>query len=426
MDKQTKQSVTQIASSVNNLEKRMKNLSSSTNKGSSRTRKRARRRQRQKNDIPGPGAPSMNYSPSNGSMVMSKAADTGLRRIRSLPRKGLTDDGIAFLKCAFAPPDFQASSIGGIPDDFRSLSLVRRHRFVQSVALSAAVDYYILLLPVPGVAFYTATVAAGTPILNVTPFNPIYYSDFQSMFGLLPSTTADTVTKYRFVSNHFELIPTVNQMTWSGTIQCWKLPITLEIRTGVTTSTADLYSIEGLSGCNSVLANQYSGPFIMGAYTACYNANGTFPFSTILETLGNVPSTIGAADFGQLTSQLGFGFPGLDNNFESMLIKISSITANESCLIKTWACVEYQANPNNALYEFSSLSPVDPLAIELYRSVISELPVGVPFEDNESFWLRVLSIVNRLSGVGSLLPGAYGMASRGVNLLSSAGLTFLR
>jgi hypothetical protein len=302
--------------------------------------------------------------------------------------------------------------------------LTRKHRYVAPITLSATVDYYFILAPVPGVSYFLATTVAGTAPIAGTVWNAVYYADAAGMFGSL-TQAADNVTKFRFVSNHIEVIPTVNQMTWSGNIQAWKIPLTLVDRQGGAT-TADSWSISGLQSVNSTLQSAYTGPFIMGLYSACYNANGTFPFSQIVENVSTVPTVVGAADFGVLTATGGLCFPGLDNQFESMVIKISGITANETALIKTWACVEYQVNASSTLYEFQSLSPCDPISIELYREIISNLPVGVSFEDNENFWNRVLTIIREITGVAGLIPGPYGMLARGANLLSSGALSLLR
>jgi len=353
--------------------------------------------------------------------VAPGATDTGLRRLRLTPRDRLSDAGISFLKCAFAPPDFSGTSLVGVPDDFRGLSLVKKHRYVAPISFSV-LDYYILLLPVPGIAYFQATTVAGVAPVAATVWTGVNYSDFASLFGVAATAAADVVTKYRFVSNHIEIIPTVNQMTWSGNIQAWKIPVTIAPRVGGA-NPSDIYSITGLNSVNSSQSNQYSGPFWSGVYSGCYSANSSFIFQPIMEAVGGIPNTLGGADFGTLNGTTGF--PGLDNEFESLVIKISGITAVQSALIKCWACVEYQANAGSALYSFSAMSPCDKVAVELYRQIITDLPVGVPFEDNEGFWTRVLQIINQITGAGAILPGPYGMASRGLNLLSGAGLQFL-
>lgn len=356
-------------------------------------------------------------------MVMSKSVDTGLRRLRRTPRAGLSDAGLAFLKCAFAPPDFLGSSVGGVPDDFRGVSLVRKHRYVNTVNLTNAADYYYLLLPTPGYAYFFATTAPTVAPTSATVWTGVAYTDYSQMFGASRNDTANQVQRFRHISNHIEIIPTVNSMTWSGTIQAWKIPIQVQTRpNGVV---GDTMMVTGLEGSVSTLANQYSGPFINGLYAGCYGSNPQFTFTSILENIVSVPTTITASDWGQLSTS-NVGFPGFDNGFESLLVKITGVTANEPFLMKTWSCVEYQCSPNSTLYEFQNLSPCDPLAISLYREIILELPVGVPFEENDSFWERVLRIINTLTTAGGMLPGSVGMASRGLSLLSGAGLSLFR
>jgi hypothetical protein len=222
-------------------------------------------------------------------------------------------------------------------------------------------------------------------------------------------------------------------MVWSGNIQAFKIPVQFIDRPPSVPTTGDIrdqYAITGLDGSNGgSMSNMYTGQFIMGLYTACYSSNPDFLFTSILENFVSptMPLSVGNSDFGQLNfGATGAGaFPGLDNGFESMCIKISGVSATESCIIKTWACVEYQVLPTSVLYAFIALSPCDELAMKLYREIILELPVGVPFDQNDGFWKRVLGIINTITGAGSYLPGPYGLASRGLNLLGRAGQSFL-
>jgi hypothetical protein len=409
--------VAQLAATVSSLSKKVGEMNISK-KPSKSARKRSARKARksfQSKDN------SMAFQPKLMPVVPG-ATDTGLRRLRLAPRSGLSDSGISFLKCAFAPPDFQATSVNGVPDDYRSVSLTRKHRLVGPVSFTALTDYYILLLPTPGIAYWVATTVSGVAPVAATTWTGVNYADFATMFGS-SGTAADQVTKFRFISNHIEIIPTVNQMVWSGNIQAWKIPVTIGERLGGANFN-DTQAPLGLAGVLSTLANQFSGPYISGIYSACYSANSSFIFQSIQEGITTLPNTLNAADFGGLASTNGF--PGLDNEFESLVIKISGVTATETALIKTWSCVEYQVSPNSVLYEFQSFSSSDKLAMELYREIICNLPVGVPYDMNDTFWQRVLNIISQISGVTSLLPGPYGLASRGVNMISNAGLQFLK
>lgn len=352
------------------------------------------------------------------------SSDTGLKRLSrmNVGNMKVSHAGKCFLQCAFSPPDFAQVAVEGIPDDYQSQSLVKKHRSVHTVQLTADRDVYILLLPVPGFTHFTASRDKGKPISASDVFIGTQYSDYVQMFGRTVEDGADrTVSKFRFISNHIEIIPTVNSMSWTGSIQCWKLPITVSVRPG---GEGEVLTIGGLEGVNSEIANQYTGPFINGLYSACYSSNCIFDFTNIMNNLIKIPQVlaIDKGDFASIWSPVADPprtIPGFDNGFESLVIKISGVTAAESFILKTWACVEYQAVPDNIVYEFSSLSPHDPLAIELYRKVINELPVGVPYVQNESFWQRVLGIIRGITGTLSVIPGPIGMISAGVNQIVS-------
>jgi len=360
-------------------------------------------------------------------MVMSQAADTGLRRLNRVPAAGLTNPGVAFLKCAFAPPDFSGTSVQGVPDSFRGLSLTQKHRFVGSFPFAKTTDVYFFLFPIPGYAYGFIQKPAGIDLVASDVITLVAYSDRASFFGANSTVTADNVSKYRFVSNHFEIIPTINQMSWSGQIQTWKIPARLEIRAAPVTTVGtyfNYYTIVGLNGANlqsSSYANEFSGPFISGCYTAAYNINCNFDFSSVLENQIALPSSTAPSDFLQITSGT-YGIAGFDNNFDTVVCKISGVTTDQTALIKTWACVEYSALPTSVLYGFQGLASTDLVALNLYREIINGLPIAVPFAENENFWTRVLQIIRNISGMSAFIPGPIGLASRGVNMLSSAGL----
>jgi hypothetical protein len=348
------------------------------------------------------------------------SSDTAMRRmarVKMAPGEKLTQQGLSFLKCAFAPPDFAGSDLAGVPDDFHGVSLVKKHRLVNSQTFAANVDYYYLLLPSPGISFWYATVTAGSPITATTVFTGIGYSDFFTMFGGA-GNNADIVTKFRYVSNHFELIPTVNQMNWTGNIQVFRFPLDTVMRDAG--SDIDTLTVTGLQCLNSTNSMQYTGSFNMGVYTAAYNTGTKFDFQPIMENRTLIPHSIAlGTDFGQLTYVNGI--PGIDGQFDSLCIKITGIGANtqNSAIFKTWSCVEYQVVPGNLLYEFATMSPTDAVAMKFYRSIIADLPIGVPFYDNASFWQRILQLIKQISGGLSILPGPVGMISGGVNSIAS-------
>lgn len=339
-----------------------------------------------------------------------------------LPRN-LSQDGMAFLKCAFAPPDFAYNAVSGAPDDYEGSSLVKKHRFVSSLTVPANTDRYIILLPTPGYAYWQLDLAAGTaPNLTNAIFKGAPYSDFNTMFqpGAIGVGSDDVVDRFRYVSNHIELVPTVNATSWTGSIQVWKGPVNLITRPGTNVS-YDSKSVSGLQSSTATNANQYTAPFNMGAYSGAYNSGAKFDFTQITSYTANVPNVIELGDFGQLTPLSSAGgaatFTGMDNNFESVFIKISGVGANttNSYVLKTWACVEYQVVTGSSLYEYQTLSPCDPLAMKLYREIIKQLPIGVSYLDNDTFWERVLGIIRMISGGMSFIPGPVGAIAGGIN-----------
>jgi hypothetical protein len=408
------------------------------NKSASFTSKSAKRRMRSQKAKPSIYTTSnsgMNMGPmvqprGTAPIVGSTAYNRTIKSMVRGSRAAISEDGMSFLKCAFAPPDFANSNVRGVPDEYQGKSLTKKHRLVTSQAFSSAsTDYYFLVLPTPGYAYWTATVASGTPVLNTTVFTGVPFSDCATLFnsgGIAGNSTADIVDKFRYVSNHFELVPTANQMTWSGNVQAWKFPSALFIRQNNLTSGAEagnLWSVSGFQSLNATNADQYTGPFNLGVYAGAYNTGAKFDFSQIVEYVTSVPSTAYPllGDFGQLVATTN-GFTGFDNQFESLVVKVTGMGTNvgNTAIIKSWSCVEYQVLPGNGYYEFQSNSPCDIVALDLYRKIINQLPPGVSFVDNEGFWQRVLQIIRQISGGMSVIPGPYGMAASGVNRISNA------
>lgn len=350
------------------------------------------------------------------------------RRIEQVIKRysgSLSKSGMSFLKCAFAPPDFAVEDVRGVPDEFNGLSLIKRHRLVFPFNFNVAnTDYYFILAPIPGYAFFYWSGTAGTPPSNTSQWIGITYADSATLFAS-PSTAADVVSDFRYVSNHIEFIPTVNQMQWSGSLQVMRAKLSMAIRSSQGTTGAEASNIISVNGINAVQnfgnASQYTAPLINGLYAAAYNTNSNFAFSQVQEELPSIPTTlqIGWGDYGQLMGSGSIPTPGLDNNFDSIMIKVSSMGTNttNSVIIKTWACVEYKVVTGAILYEYQTLSPTDELAMKYYRRIVSQLPTGVGYMDNEGFWERVLKIIKTITKTGSFLPGPYGAVAQGADMI---------
>lgn len=364
------------------------------------------------------------YSP--GPMMQSApSVDTAIRAATRRIKGSLTEQGASFLKCAFAPPDFASNNVGGVPDEFAGLSLVKRHKFVGNLTSlsTASTDTYVILAPVPGIAYYYLATSAGAALTSTSSFAAVPYADFTTLFSG-SSTASDVVNEFRFMSNHIEIIPTVNQMQWTGSIQVMRCKISIVSRANSATTGAEANSILSVSGLNAVtnfgIGQQYTGPFFNGMYTGAYCSSPTFNFSQIIENQSAMPNVLYASDWGQLNNG-SIAFPGLDNNFDSILIKFSGMgtNVNNSALIKTWACVEYKVVTGALLYEYQTMSPTDEYAIKLYREIIKNLPIAVTYMENEGFWTRVLSIIKRASGSLAMLPGPYGGIAGGVHMITT-------
>jgi hypothetical protein len=329
----------------------------------------------------------------------------------------MTQEGMSFLKCAFAPPDFTDTGIKGIPDTFRGLSLLKKHRLTTTIQFPNAQDYYILLLPTPGYAYWYCTTSADVAPVFTQAFTGVPYSDFTSLFGNTLYSASDVVKEFRMVSNHLELKTTTNQMQWSGSITSFKFPATL-IQRPNTADLSDIYTISGLDSILSNKANIFCDAFEKGVFTGCYNQSPEFLFSGIFPALQYpfIPhTTLANIDWGQLGGISNI--PGFQNDFECSLIKISGVTGAQSAILQTWACIEYKCDTSSSVYDYQTFSPQeDCMALRAYREIILSLPVAVTASQNADMWARVLNIIRSITSAGSYLPGPYGLLSSGVNI----------
>lgn len=407
-------------------------VAQATNQPSARTLRNRRRNANRKNasrvqtGIPA-GEPyisksliPMSFIPPSMSLGQSSALrsmNSGLRR--TLRNAKVSADGLAFLKCAFAPPDFAASSVRGVPDEFEGKSLTKKHRYTATFDNAGGRDTYILILPTPGIAYYFANVASGTNLNAATQWGAIPYGDSLTLFPSQADST-NNVTKFRYVSQHVELVPTVNAMQWSGSITSWKINPQVVDRTQLVALTDGIRTVTGLNQTLGALtAEAYSGPVVNGIFAGVYSASSEFLFSQVFDSQGSLPLNLLASDFQQLVAPGNFGIPGFDNGFESLCIKITNSGAANTFVMRNYACVEYIVSPTSGLYEYQSVSCSDPIALALYKQIIKELPIGVHYMDNENFWRRVLNIIRMISGSLAVLPGPYGAMAGGVNAIST-------
>lgn len=359
--------------------------------------------------------------------IFTGANATAYNRLRSVmnnttrgnaPR--LTPAGMSFLKCAFAPPDFNLTGVTGIPDDSGSKTLLKKHRYTGTLQAIGGATTYLLLAPMPGVAFWSCQTSGS--ISSVTTLSSTRFSDTTALFGAQGDYNRDqTFNAFRYVSNHIKLQCLNNMTNFAGSLQVFRINLReVETRIDQTTNVAIKTSFSGLESANTTFSpSMYTSSVIDGVFTGAYSSDGKFTFSNICPSSPNLPLTVNttAGDFGQLLSD----YSGMDNNFETTVIKITVPlgAADQNFIVNTWACVDYRVLENNALNSYTTISPdKDELALNTYRKVKMMLPVAVKAADNDTFWERVLKLITTISGGLSFVPGPYGMVAGGVNSIA--------
>lgn len=335
------------------------------------------------------------------------------------PAVEITPAGLAYMKCVTSPNDFEIDQFQGIPDEYDGRTISKRHTSLNTLPTpTAATDFYIVLMPTPGVAFWY-----GTRTINTTAsltLTPVLYSDSATIFPT--AHESEIVNGFRYASNVVEIVPTVNSMSWGGAIEVWKANLLGGLGTVGATGTAT-YNIAGFETLNS-LKPQSVLPFNHGCYsvTTCCNAENMFT-----PILSNSPSADIVCPLSTGTAvTLGGGgnFTGMGCQ-ESVIIRLPYSTASNTAMVRTWACVEYTLSTTSILYDYSHMSPsCDRAALALVRQFIHENPTAIPYYDNDSFWKNFLGWVHRVSGVIKIVPGITGEIAGVANLVSKIALDY--
>lgn len=340
----------------------------------------------------------------------------------------LSENGLAFLKCAFASPDFSVDPGKGIPDQFHGRTLAIKDCVTNSIEFTAGVDTYILVAPVPGYAYFvgrSASVGAAAPIA----FTGVPFPTFTTNFGD-GTDTSNKFSKFRYASLAAGIYPTSNYMQFSGSIQCWRLDLNLaeSLRGAVTgvgppVTSEDFVQkrIQGMQGITPLAPrDNYSESFIKGAYTFGFDKSQDFEWQDFVSSTAFIESnnlaTANRLEWDGTSRLTGLG------NVNTILYKVSTPTgAVNTAMLRVWNCIELQPDTNSGLFQFSGVSPAhDPIAMELYSNMKMKFPVAVPCVDNSKFWEGVLRMIRTVSQAGSFVPGPFGMISSGVNTITSA------
>jgi len=342
----------------------------------------------------------------------------------------LTAPGLNFLKCAFASPDFNADPGQGIPDRYEGKVLTRKDVLTASVNFTENTDTFILVAPVPGVAYLSCEVPAGTFPTATDTFTAVPYPGFSSLFGSAASARATNVSGFRYASMNFGIYPTSNMMQFAGSITVWKAPIKLstnQFPLATTPPTSQLiHSLVGLESAQAVGPDNFTTSFINGMYAQSASNEPDFEFSPILEGVQKMPPVnVTVAESGQpfsvtAGSETTCGITGW-GDMDTIIVRVSSgTTAVNSAIIKSWACLEYRPNAQSAFYQFGHDSPpLDTVALDEYRCIIKELPVAVIAAENAHMWDRIKAMLRGGLDLASKIPGPVGMTATGISGISS-------
>lgn len=323
--------------------------------------------------------------------------------------------GQSFLKATLSPPDAPVGEFVGIPDNYDGKVLCKTFTSVTSIpTFTAGRDAFLVSLPIPGYSYFY-----GESIAGVVALTGVQSDDFATLFPQNYET--DNFAQFRFAGMGFEVIPTVNAMTWTGSVQVFRGPVTIsQAPQSTTTSTT---TIGGLAPLIYSSKPEAVHPFNMGCYCASRPSDVNFPMHPVLT--GALNSEIAVSPFGvakavTIQGVAGQVIPGL-GTMEAIVYKIPGYSATGNVgTIRTWANVEFTVSSASVYYEFARISPPeDQLALALARRAYTELMLCVPFYENDGTWERIWSWVKRAAGMMSFIPGPVGEIASGFSMAAT-------
>jgi len=156
---------------------------------------------------------------------MQKVIPNNRRRVRNRGnrRPPISREGVNFLKCAFASPDFGIDPGQGIPDNFHGNVVSIKDCSSVPLTFDATKDTYILKAPVPGVAYFVGVADPGTQCIE---WDAVYYPTYDVNFGDGTLRT-NNYTQYRYSSASMGLYSTSNFMQFQGAVQAWRVDLNM-------------------------------------------------------------------------------------------------------------------------------------------------------------------------------------------------------
>lgn len=352
-----------------------------------------------------------------------KKAKSSKKRVRPAKVRrspAISAAGLAFQKCTLAPADFQDTGFAGIPDEFDGQVVSKKHTLVGSLpSYTTGHDLYIVQMPIPGIAYFYGDRAAGST--SAITLTPVSYDDSATLFPA--GGESQNIAAFRQASNVIEFVPTVNSMTWGGSIEVYKAKVRLTEAPGAVASSVyqGFKFLEGLE--EAMNGKKPSSVFALkdGCYVPCFNSEATYewqaPEIAFTWAVMNANVSAGPSYDSAVTYTTGGtpNFVGL-GSFETSIIKFPAIIASQTGLLRAWSCVEYQVSNSSILYDYTHMSPTyDPIALALVKAFHKNSPSAVPWKDNASFWENFRKWAGLASEAASYLPGPIGMIGKGFN-----------
>jgi len=302
----------------------------------------------------------------------------------------------------------------GIPDEYDGRVVTKTFTSVSNIpTFTPGGDAFIVFLPIPGYSYFYGSASAGTVTLS-----GIQSADY---FSIFPDGLESTVvTSFRYAGAAMEIIPTVNAMSWTGSVQVFRGAVTLSIQ-ALSASTM-IYTIGGLSDLVYSQRPEAVHPFNMGCYCTTRPSTPNFEFSPVLTGTRTSEITVSSYSGAFSCSINGspLAFTGL-GNMEAIVYKIPAYNATGNLgTIRTWSNVEFQVPSSSLLYEYSRISPPeDKLALALARRAYVELQLCVPFYENDGTWEKIWGWAKKVSSYLQYVPGPVGEVAGGFSHLAN-------
>lgn len=356
----------------------------------------------------------------------------------------LSPGGRSFLECVLGSSDLGVDPGKGIPDNYMGKTAMIKDCATTTISFAPMKDTYIVMFPVPGYAYFKDERDIGTAPRS---FIGVPYNTYDANFGSsAPWGTTQRVglmSKFRYASMSGGLYPTCNYMSFNGSIQVWRADVSMGtgIRNVVGSVNFDDSTVKlvhsmnrcvtGLSSINSLAPrDNYSDSFIKGAYTIAFDISNGFTWSEFCNA-SEYTTYVDDDESGPNNKVISYDttdqtinryLTGL-GNLNTLVFKVtnSSDTA-VSAIFKSWCCIEIVPNADSPLYQSSGVSPpYDPLAMRMYDTIKTKLPVAVPCEKNANYFQNAVALLKNIFSVGAnYLPGPFGLVSRGAEYITDA------